>query len=177
MVKELKQTKQKKVFIYSYIIIHGFMASNILWNTWITFNVTLCRIFKFLCWGTSPAAVGFSRDCHGPPRSSISLLSKTLRLHTFFISYFWGKEILPEHFKQYHITQEKKKWKKRRNGGRKNQHDVGEAECAGVILQVGNWTWWGMWIVKQVLGSSYYIYCKHSAVGWVKHEKWFYNET
>lgn len=75
------------------------------------------------------------QDCQVSPRFfiSLSLTTKTLRLHTFFISYFWGKEILPEHFKQDYIL-----WKQKAVSEIvKNRHAVGEAECAGVDLLSG----------------------------------------
>lgn len=92
------------------------MASNILWNTWITFNVTLCSIFKFLSRGKKPSCSGCYKTAWfllAPLTRSVPLSTKTLRLHIHsLISYFWGKEILPEHFKRdYKLRKEKEKVK------------------------------------------------------------------
>lgn len=60
-----------------------------------------------------PAEVGITRlSGFSPPpstRSPTCASTKTLRLHVHsLISYFWGKEILPEHFKQDYTLRNKR---------------------------------------------------------------------
>lgn len=120
------------------------MASNILWNTWITFNVTLCRIFKFLCRGKAQLQwvwqeTGFF--------ILLLLSTKTLRLHTFFISYFWGKEILPEHFKQDYTLETKGTW---------TGWGAGVHWCvSGILRTLQRWGMWRMDLKNHMVEGRY----------------------
>lgn len=71
-----------------------------------------------------PAEVGITRlsGFSSPPsaRSPTCASTKTLRLHVHsLISYFWGKEILPEHFKQDYTLRNKK-----REGGEREDEET-----------------------------------------------------
>lgn len=97
-----------------------------------------------------PAEVGITRlsGFSSPPsaRSPTCASTKTLRLHIHsLISYFWGKEILPEHFKQDYTLRNKKgegakeKTKRRSRGVR-----VCFVACVGFSGKNRS-RWWGMW--------------------------------
>lgn len=114
--KNIYIKNKRIIFFCIYIFIYNnknmdIMGSNILWNTWITFNVTLCSIFKFLPRGicTDSCSVYTTGLCEvfSPLARQLFLPSFTLftktedYIHSLFL--FWGKEILPEHFKQDYI--------------------------------------------------------------------------
>lgn len=98
-----------------------------------------------------PAEVGITRlsGFSSPPsaRSPTCASTKTLRLHVHsLISYFWGKEILPEHFKQDYTLRNKKG-----GGGRKRRRRDEAGACVFVLWRAwdsqekNRSRWWGMW--------------------------------
>lgn len=69
------------------------MASKILWNTWITFNVTLCSRFKFLSRDKSLVEVGTTRPSGFPSHLYLTLRHSLLRPYDYIHSLFHISEV------------------------------------------------------------------------------------